>query len=73
MIFQREKTNIQAQFLSDFQQVKLYDKLFTDQYLSFLAHDALTSNLTLIIGDKIPNFFPSLNIDTTNNNENKVT
>ena len=33
----------------------MYPVLFTDQYMSFLATDALTSNATYVLGDEIPN------------------
>ena len=33
----------------------MYPTLLTDKYLNFLAYDALTSNLTLVMGDKVPN------------------
>ncbi len=33
----------------------MYPALLTEKYLNFLAYDALTSNLTLVMGDKVPN------------------
>jgi len=33
----------------------MYPALLTDKFLNYLAYDALTSNLTLIMGDKVPN------------------
>lgn len=33
----------------------LYPQLYTEKYMSFLALDALTSNVTLTLGDKVPN------------------
>ncbi len=33
----------------------MYPILLTDEYMSFLAYDAFTSNATFIFGDQIPN------------------
>jgi hypothetical protein len=33
----------------------MYPDLLTVKFLNYLAYDALTSNLTLIMGDKVPN------------------
>jgi hypothetical protein len=33
----------------------MYPALLTANYLNYLAYDALTSNLTLVMGDKVPN------------------
>jgi hypothetical protein len=33
----------------------MYPALFTPKYMNYLAYDALTSNLTLIMGDRVPN------------------
>ena len=33
----------------------MYPALLTEKYLNYLAYDALTSNVTLIMGDKVPN------------------
>jgi hypothetical protein len=41
--------------LTSFEEAQLYPQLFTDEFISYLAYDALTSNLTLTVGDKIPN------------------
>lgn len=55
MIYEREKTKIETEFLAAFEEAKMYPALLTDKYLNFLAYDALTSNLTLVMGDKVPN------------------
>lgn len=55
MIYEKEKTKIETEFLTAFEQAKMYPALLTEKYLNFLAYDALTSNLTLIMGDKVPN------------------
>lgn len=55
MIFEKEKTKIETEFLVAFEEAQLYPQLYTDKFISFLAHDALTSNLTLTLGNKIPN------------------
>jgi hypothetical protein len=55
MMFDKAKTQIEAEFLAAFEEAENYHLLFTDAYMSFLATDALTTNVTLIIGDQIPN------------------
>ncbi len=55
MIFEKEKTKIETEFLAAFEEATMYPALLTDKYLNYLAYDALTSNVTLIMGDRIPN------------------
>jgi len=55
MIFEKAKAQIDTEFMAAIEEAKNYPILFTDKYLSYLATDALTSNVTLIIGDEIPN------------------
>jgi len=55
MIFEKAKAQIDSEFMAAIEEAKNYPILFTDKYLSYLATDALTSNVTLIIGDEIPN------------------
>ena len=55
MIFEREKTKIETEFLAAFEEAKMYPALLTQKYLNFLAYDALTSNLTMVMGDRVPN------------------
>ena len=55
MIYGREKTKIETEFLVAFEEAKLYPVLLSAKYLNYLAYDALTSNLTMIMGDRIPN------------------
>jgi hypothetical protein len=55
MIFEREKTKIETEFLASFAEATMYPALLTAKYLNYLAYDALTSNLTLIMGDRVPN------------------
>jgi hypothetical protein len=55
MIFEREKTKIETEFLASFAEATMYPSLLTAKYLNYLAYDALTSNLTLIMGDRVPN------------------
>lgn len=55
MIYEKAKTQIDTEFLSAMEEAKNYPILFTDTYMSFLATDALTSNVTLVLGDQIPN------------------
>lgn len=55
MIFEKAKTQVDTEFLSAIEEAKNYGILYTDKYLSYLASNALTSNLTLILGDQIPN------------------
>lgn len=55
MIYEKEKTKIETEFLASFEQATMYPALLTVKYLNFLAYDALTSNVTLIMGDKVPN------------------
>ena len=55
MIYEKAKTQVDAEFMSAIEEAKNYPILYTDKYLSFLATDALTSNVTLILGDEIPN------------------
>lgn len=54
MIFEREKTKIDTQFLPLIEEAQLYSELYTPEYLRFLASDAYTSNLDITVGDKIP-------------------
>jgi hypothetical protein len=55
MIYEKAKTQIDNEFMADIEEAKNYPILFTDSYLKYLATDAITSNLTLIVGDQIPN------------------
>lgn len=55
MIYEKEKTKIETEFLAAFEEAKMYPALLTEEYLNYLAYDALTSNLTLVMGDKVPN------------------
>lgn len=55
MIYEREKTRIETEFLASFEEAKLYPVLLTAKYLNYLAYDALTSNLTMVMGDRVPN------------------
>ena len=55
MIYEKAKTAVDTEFLSAIEEAKNYGILYTDKYLSFLASNALTSNLTLVLGDQIPN------------------
>jgi len=55
MIYEKAKTQINSEFMADIEEAKNYPILFTDAYLNYLATDAITSNLTLILGDEIPN------------------
>lgn len=51
MIFEKVKTEIDTEFLAAMEEAKNYHILFTPEYLSYLASDALTSNLKLVVGD----------------------
>ena len=55
MIFQKEKTKIETEFLASFEEAEMYPYLLTDKYLNYLAYDVLTSNTTFVMGDKVPN------------------
>ena len=55
MIFEKARTQIETEFMAAFEEAEMYPVLFTDQYMSFLATDALTSNATYVLGDEIPN------------------
>jgi hypothetical protein len=33
----------------------MYPALFTEKYMTYLAYDALTSNSSFVLGNKIPN------------------
>ena len=55
MIFEKEKTKIETEFLTAFEEAQLYPQLYTDKFISYLAYDALTTNVTLTLGNKIPN------------------
>jgi regulator of protease activity HflC (stomatin/prohibitin superfamily) len=55
MIFDRAKTHIETEFMAATEEADSYPILFTDQYMSFLATDALTSNATFLLGTQIPN------------------
>ena len=55
MIYEKAKTQIDTEFMAAIEEAKNYPILFTDKYLSYLASDALTSNVTMILGDEIPN------------------
>ena len=55
MIYEKEKTKIETEFLASFEEATMYPALLTEKYLNYLAYDALTSNVTLIMGDKVPN------------------
>ena len=45
---------METEFLAALQQASLYPQLLTPDYLRYLAIQALTSNLTLSAGDKVP-------------------
>jgi hypothetical protein len=55
MIYEKAKTQVDTEFMAALEESKNYPTLYTDKYLSFLATDALSSNVTLILGDEIPN------------------
>jgi hypothetical protein len=55
MIFDKAKAQIDTEFLASFEEAENYPILYTPEYLSFLASDALTSNVTINLGDKVPN------------------
>ena len=55
MIFEKARTQIETEFMAAFEEAEMYPVLFTDQYMSFLATDALTSNATYVLGDEVPN------------------
>ena len=55
MIYEKAKTQIETEFLAAMDEARNYKVLFTDKYMSYLATDALTSNVNLILGDQIPN------------------
>lgn len=51
MIYEKAKTQIETEFLAAFEEAQNYPILFTNTYMSFLASDALTSNVTIVVGD----------------------
>lgn len=55
MIFEKEKTQIDTQFLAALEEAELYPQLYSEKYLTFLASDAYSSNATYTIGSKVPN------------------
>lgn len=55
MIYEKAKTQIETEFMAAIEEAEQYPYLYTPEYISFLATDALTSNATLIVGDKVPN------------------
>ena len=55
MIYEKEKTKIETEFLAAFEEATLYPQLYTDKFITYLALDALTTNVTLTLGNKIPN------------------
>jgi type VI protein secretion system component Hcp len=55
MIYDKAKTQIETEFLAAFEEAENYHILYTDAYMSYLVTDALTSNVTLHLGDHIPN------------------
>ena len=55
MIYEKAKAQIDSESMAAMEEAKNYQILFTQEYLSFLATDALTSNVTLVLGDQIPN------------------
>lgn len=59
---EREKALINSEFAAAFEEAELYQELFTDDYLRFLAGEALTTNLTITAGSEVPNFLPTVNL-----------
>lgn len=55
MLYEKSKTQIETEFLSSLAEAELYEALYTDKYLSYLAKEAFSSNVTLNIGKYIPN------------------
>lgn len=55
MIFDRERTKIDTEFLPLIEEAVLYKDLYSDEYLKFLSTDAYTKNLQITVGNKIPN------------------
>ena len=55
MIEEKFKAQIDTEFLASLAEAELIPALYTDQYLHFLASDAFSSNITLTVGEKIPN------------------
>lgn len=55
MIYEKEKTKVDTEFLVAFEEAELFPALYTEKYLYFLASDAFSSNATFTIGEKVPN------------------
>lgn len=55
IIEEKFKAETETEFLTSFAQAELYPTLYTPAYLNYLAQEAYTSNMTLIVGDKVPN------------------
>ena len=55
MIYEKAKTQIDTEFLADLEEAELYPQLYNEKYLTYLASDAYSTNVTFTIGQKVPN------------------
>lgn len=60
IIVEREKAKVNSEFLAAFEEAELSTQLLTDDYLRFLAGEALTTNLAITAGSQVPNVVTSL-------------
>jgi hypothetical protein len=58
----RAKAETDAQFLASTKEVELAPRLYTPEYLGFKGVSAFTENVTMILGDRIPNIVTGLKV-----------
>ena len=58
----RAKAETDAKFFAAVKEVELAPRLYTPEYLSFKGVSAFTENVTMVLGDSIPNVVTGLKI-----------
>lgn len=60
--FERTKAETDAKFLASIKEVELAPRLYTPEYLGYKGVSAFTENVTMVLGESIPNIVTSMKL-----------
>jgi len=60
--YERAKAETDARFLAAIKEVELAPRLYTPEYLSYKGVSAFTENVTMVLGESIPNIVAGLKL-----------
>ena len=60
--YERAKAETDARFLAAIKEVELAPRLYTAEYLSYKGVSAFTENVTMVLGESIPNIVSGLKL-----------